>query len=106
MNSLSFIHSGSSANVMVFLATGLEKDTLGSESSSARRERGTCRWRRGAEKVMMEVEREGRKAQTEIPQIYCCQSGNYYDRKETTSGCFGSKPGRHWPASPAEFLSF
>jgi hypothetical protein len=55
MNSLSFIHSGSSANVMVFLETGLEKDTGASESSSARRERGTCRWRRGADKVMMEV---------------------------------------------------
>jgi hypothetical protein len=54
MNSLSLIHSGSSANVMVFLETGLEKDAGASESSSARRELGTCRWRR----VMMEMEQE------------------------------------------------
>jgi hypothetical protein len=53
MNSLSFIHSGSSANVKVFLETGLEKDAGASESSSSvRRERDTCRWRRGADKVM------------------------------------------------------
>src|ERR1700733_6641730 len=58
MNSLSFIHSGSSANVMVFLETGLEKDTGASESSSARRERETCRWWRGTDKVMMGVEQE------------------------------------------------
>lgn len=58
MNSLSFIHSGSSANVKVFLETGLEKDAGASESSSARRERDTCRWRRGVDKVMMGVEQE------------------------------------------------
>ena len=58
MNSLSFIHSGSSAYVKVFFETGLEKDAGVSESSSARRERGTCRWRRGVDKVMMGVERE------------------------------------------------
>jgi hypothetical protein len=58
MNSLSFIHSGSSANVMVFLETGLDFFAGVSESSSARREGGTCRWRRGADKVMMEVERK------------------------------------------------
>jgi hypothetical protein len=48
---------------MVLLETGLEKDP---ESNSARRERGTCRWRRGADSVMMEVERKGRKIQTEM----------------------------------------
>ena len=67
MNSLSFIHSGSSANVMVLLETGLEKDIGASESSSARRERGTCRWRRGADEDMMEVERESRKANLSEP---------------------------------------
>ena len=64
---------------MVFLETGLEKDTgaSASESSSARRERGTCRWRRGADKVMMEVERESRKAQTEMPQTCQACQGHY-----------------------------
>ena len=54
MNSLFFIHSGSSANVMVFLEIGLEIVTGASESSSARRERVECRWRRveRADKVM------------------------------------------------------
>jgi hypothetical protein len=58
MNSLSCIHLGSSANVMVFLETGLEKGIGASESSSARRERGTCRRWRGADDVIMEVEQE------------------------------------------------
>lgn len=91
MNSLSFNHSGSSANVMVFLETGLEKDTGVSESrlsSSARREGGTCRWRRGADKVMMEVERE-RSERTnrdalELSELLC---------RQLVSGASGCKPG-------------
>jgi len=67
---------------MVFLETGFEKDTGKSESSSARRERGGCRWRRGADKVMVEVERESRKAQTEKHESCHCQ----VHLKETTSG--------------------
>jgi hypothetical protein len=58
MNSLSFIHPGSSEKVNVFLETGLEKDAGASESSSARRERDMCRWRRGADKVMIGAEQE------------------------------------------------
>ena len=69
---------------MVFLETGLDKGTGGaSESSSARRERGMCRWWRGADKVMMGLEQEligaGRKARAKA------QSSQYLPRN-TRSG--------------------
>jgi hypothetical protein len=57
MNSLSCIHFGSSANVMVFLETGWGK---GIESSSAGR-RGTCRLWRGVDEVIMEVEQRAKR---------------------------------------------
>ena len=46
MNSLSFIHVGNSANVMVryFFVKGWGKDEA-SMSSSARRDCAACRWR-------------------------------------------------------------
>ena len=53
MNSLSFIHSGSSANDIVLLEAGLEKDSEASKSNSTRRDRAACRWERDADMVLV-----------------------------------------------------